>query len=306
MTYGFSLLMRGRDAGPEAFLKIAQRAEALGIDALFCSSHIVLPPQVKSGYLNIPGRKYAEHWNEGYWEPFSVCSFLAGQTRRIKLGTSIVVLPMHNPFEIAKQVAEVDRLSGGRFVFGIGVGWFEEEFELLGHDFHTRGARTDDALALMQRLWSEDPVSHDGPFYPVRDAWFSPKPLQKPHPPIWVAGHGKAALRRAARFAEAWHPVRPTLEFLGQARVDLRGFEEQAGRAPGSVKLAVKLPLVFQDGPPGAGQFPTEGRPQDIVDGVRRYRDAGAQHFLFDFVPERLTVAMDTIERFAQEVRPKL
>jgi len=140
----------------------------------------------------------------------------------------------------------------------------------------------------------------------VRDGRFLPKPVQRPHPPIWVAGHSKATLRRAARFAEAWHPVRPTPEYLEEAKPQLAHFVEEAGRPPGAVKLAVKLPMVFQDGPPGEGQMLTEGRPQDIVDGVRRYRDAGAEHFLFDFIPEKLPVALDTLERFAQEVRPKL
>ena len=306
MTYAFSLIMRGADANPATFQQIAQKAEALEIDGLMCSSHIVLPPQVKSGYVNVPGRKYAEHWNEGYWEPFSVCSYLAGQTRRLTLGTSIVVLPMHNPFEVAKQVAEVDNLLDGRFVFGIGVGWFEEEFEVLGQDFHNRGARTNDALQLMKALWTQEPATYEGKHYRVRDACFLPKPKRRPHPPIWVAGHGEAALKRAARFADAWHPVRPTYDFLREMLPRLRRQEEAAGRAPGSVKLAVKLPLLFQAGPPGEGQFATEGRPQDMVDAIQRYRELGAEHFLFDFVPEQLPVALDTMERFAQEVRPRL
>jgi probable F420-dependent oxidoreductase len=306
MTYAFSLIMRGADANPATFLQMAQKAEALEFDGLFCTSHILLPPQVKSGYGLIPGRMYAEHWDEGYWEPFTVCSYLAGQTRRIRLGTSITVLPMHNPIEVAKQVAEVDQLLDGRFVFGIGVGWFEEEFEALGQDFHNRGARTNDALQLMQALWTQEPATYEGKHYRVRDARFLPKPRQRPHPPIWVAGDSEATLKRAARFAEAWHPWRPTPDFLREMLPRLRQHEEAAGRAPGSVKLAVKLPLRFQAGPPGAGQFLTEGRAQDMVDGIRRYRDVGADYFLFDFVPETLPVALDTMERFAQEVRPKL
>jgi probable F420-dependent oxidoreductase len=306
MSYGFSMIMRGADATPTTFLHLAQKAEALGIDALMCSSHIVLPPQVRSGYVNVPGRKHAPHWKEGYWEPFAVCSYLAGQTRKITLGTSIVVLPMHNPFEVAKQVAEVDQLLEGRFRFGIGVGWFEEEFEVLGQNFHNRGARTNDALQLMKALWSQEPVTYVGKHYQVREASFLPKPRQRPHPPIWVAGHGEATLKRAARLGDVWHPVRPTYAFLQEMLPKLRRHEEAAGRAPGSVKLAVKLPLLFQDGPPGEGQFPTEGRPQDMIDAIQRYRDLGAEHFLFDFVPEKLPVALETMDRFAQDVRPKL
>ena len=128
MKYGCSLIVRGEDATPDTFVKMAERAEALDLDSLWLSAHVVLPPQVKSGYILIPGRMHPPHWRECYWEPFTILSFLAAHTRRITLGTSVVVLPMHNPFEIAKQVAEVDQLSNGRFIFGIGVGWFEEEF----------------------------------------------------------------------------------------------------------------------------------------------------------------------------------
>ena len=125
---------------------------------------------------------------------------------------------MHNPFEVAKQVAEVDQLSDGRFTLGVGVGWFEEEFEVLKQDFRTRGARTDEALALMRKLWGPDPVDFQGRFYSVADAYFAPKPVQQPGPPIWVAGNSEPALRRAARYADAWHPVRPTFPMIEQAK----------------------------------------------------------------------------------------
>ncbi len=306
MKFGFSLIVRGNEATPDTFARIAERAEALEIDSLWCSAHVIVPPQVKSGYILIPGRKHPEHWKECYWEPFTVLSYLAGLTSKITLGTSVVIVPMHNPIELAKQVAEVDQLSGGRFVFGVGVGWFEEEFEVLGQDFHNRGARTDEALDLMKALWSDDPVSFDGRYHQVAEAFFSPKPRQRPSPPIWVAGGSKAALRRAARCADAWHPVRPTFEYLRQARADLNGYLAEAGRKPESLEIAVKLPLIFQNEPPQPEQPLTQGRPADIIGAIESYSEAGASHLVFDFVPESLATALDTMERFAQEVRPGL
>ena len=306
MKYGFSLIVRGNDATPDSFARIAERAEALDIDSLWCSAHVVLPPQVKSGYVLMPGVMHPEHWKERYWEPFTVLSYLAAVTSKITLGTSVVIVPMHNPFELAKQVAEVDQLSGGRFVFGIGVGWFEEEFEVLGQDFHNRGARTDEAIELMKVLWADDPVSFAGKHYRVENAFFGPKPVQQPSPPIWVAGGSKAALKRAARCADAWHPARPSLENLREARIVLNGYLEEAGRTPESLEIAVKLPLIFQDGPPASGQPPTQGRVADIIDAIEAYREAGASQLVLDFVPESLTTALDTMERFAQEVRPRL
>ena len=207
MKFGFSLVVRGKDATPDTFARMAERAEALELNSLWCSAHVILPPQVKSGYVLIPGLKHSEHWRERYWEPFTVLSYLAGLTSKIQLGTSVVVMPMHHPFELAKQVAEVDQLSGGRIVFGIGVGWFEEEFEVLGQDFHNRGARTNEGLELMKVLWSDDPVTFKGKHYSVENASFAPKPVQQPSPPIWIAGGSKAALKRTARYGDAWHPA---------------------------------------------------------------------------------------------------
>lgn len=306
MQFGFSLIVRGNEATPEGFARLAERAEALEIDSLWCSAHVILPPQVKSGYVLIPGRKHPEHWKERYWEPFTVLGFLAGLTSKVTLGTSVVIVPMHNPFELAKQVAEVDQLSGGRFVFGIGVGWFEEEFEVLGQEFHNRGARTDEAMNLMSALWRNDPVSFEGRYYNVDKAYFAPKPYRQPHPPIWVAGNSKAAMKRAARIANAWHPVRPSLEYLREARAELNRYLEQVGRAPESLEIAVKVPLIFQDAGPGPDEPPTQGRVVDIVAAIERYREAGASQMVFDFVPESLATALDTMERFAEEVRPAL
>jgi probable F420-dependent oxidoreductase len=306
MKFGFSLIVRGNDATPDTFAQIAERAEALEMDSLWCSAHIILPPQVKSGYVLIPGRKHPEHWKERYWEPFTVLSFLSALTTKLALGTSVVIVPMHNPIELAKQVAEVDQLCAGRFVFGIGVGWFEEEFQVLGQNFHNRGARTDEAMDLMKALWSDDPVSFQGRYYQVEDASFAPKPVQQPGPPIWVAGSSDAALKRAARVGDAWHPVRPSFDYLREARARLDGYLEQAGRTSESLEVAVKLPLIFQNGPPAPDEAPTQGRSADIVDALQRYRDAGASHMVFDFVPESLATALDTMERFAQEVRPHL
>jgi probable F420-dependent oxidoreductase len=306
MKFGFSLVVRGNDATPDTFTAIAERAEALELDSLWLSAHVIIPPQVKSGYVLIPGRPHPEHWKERYWQPFTVLSYLAGVTSRITLGTSVLVLPMHNPFEVAKQVAEVDQLTGGRFVFGIGVGWFEEEFEILGQDFHNRGRRTDEALDLMQHLWRDEPVTFEGKYYACRDARFGPKPVQQPRPPIWVAGRSRAALRRTVRFGDAFHPVRPSYEYLREVRADLDRLCEEHGRAPGSVAIATKLPCVFRDQPAGDDEPPTIGSPQAIVDALRRYQELGCSHCVLDIVPETRQVALDTMERFAQEVRPKL
>ena len=306
MSYGFSLIVRGSDATPENFALMAERAEALDIDTLWCSAHIVLPPQVRSGYAMVPDLMHPPHWKEGYWEPFTVISYLAARTTRLRFGTSIIVLPMHNPFEVAKQVAEVDQLSDGRFTLGVGVGWFEEEFEVLKQDFRTRGARTDEALALMRKLWGPDPVDFQGRFYSVADAYFAPKPVQQPGPPIWVAGNSEPALRRAARYADAWHPVRPTFPMIEQAKQTLAQYLEEAGRPSDAVEIGVKLPLVVEDESPDRDAFPARGQPEEIASAIDKFRELGVDHFVFDLLPETISTALDSMDRFAQDIRPRL
>ncbi|MEE2803695.1 MAG: LLM class F420-dependent oxidoreductase [Pseudomonadota bacterium] len=304
MKYGFSLVVRCTDATPEGFTAIAETAEALALDSLWCSAHIIVPPQVKSDYAMVPGRRYPDHWQERYWEPVTVLSYLAAKTDNLILGTSVTVLPMHNPFEVAKYAAEIDQLSGGRFVLGVGVGWFEEEFEILGQSFHNRGARTNEALRLMKALWGPDPVTFDGRYYPLATAHFAPKPVQEGGPPIWIAGASQAALKRTARYGDAWHPVRPSLEQVAQAREDLGRYLESFEREADSLEYAIKLPLVFNA--ECSGESPTHGTASDIIDGLKRYREAGADHFVFDLIPETVDTALETMHRFAEEVRPHL
>ncbi len=306
MKYGFSLVVRGPDATPDTFVAIAEKAEALELDSLWLSAHVIVPPQGDSHYANVPGRKYPPHWLDAYWEPFTILGYLSAVTKKITLGTSVIVLPMHSPFEVAKQVAEIDRLSGGRFVFGIGVGWFKAEFEVLNQNYRNRGKRTDEALALIKRLWADDPVSFQGEYYSVETAHFSPKPVQQPGPPIWVAGGSPPALRRTARFGDVFHPVNPSVDYLVEARAELDRLLDAEGRSRDSVRLAAKLPMVFNDEGPVEGMAPTVGRSGDIIDAVRRFQDVGSEHFVFDVAPETCAQALDTMERFAQEVRPKL
>ena len=303
MKYGCSLIVRGDDATPDTFIKMAERAEAIELDSLWLSAHVVLPPQVKSGYILIPGRPHPPHWRECYWEPFTVLSFLAAHTSRITLGTSVVVLPMHNPFEVAKQVAEVDQLSGGRvhlrdrrgLVRG-GVRGPRAELREPGGTHRRRPRAHEEALA-------DDPVTYKGRFYSCEDAAFAPKPVQRPHPPIWVAGASRPACRRAA-------PIRRSVPSGADVAREGGRDAQGAGRPVREVRPCAGLDQDVRQaagGLPGrAGRVPDPGHPRQIADGIKRYIDVGAEHFTLDFLPEKVDSALDAMERFAQEVRPKL
>ncbi len=306
MKYGMSIVVRGDGASRETFNQMADKAEACGLDTLWASDHLVMPALRVSRY---PGRvdgQLPDGWKRTYFQPFSVLNSLAARTRHVRLGTSVLILPMRNPIEVAAQVAELDQLSGGRVNFGVGVGWFREEFEALGYSFENRGARADEGLAIIKALWTQESTSVDGPTYRFTDARMGPKPVQRPHPPIYIGGNTPAAMRRAARYGDAWHPFKVTPAGMAELRPALQAALEAEGRSPRGFPVAPKVVLAFQDSPPRDGQAPTEGRPQDVIDALRRFRDAGATEFCFDIVTETLGVALDTLDRFANEVRPKV
>jgi probable F420-dependent oxidoreductase len=306
MKYGMSIVVRGDGASRDTFNQMADKAEACGLDTLWASDHLIMPALRVSRYPGRSDGQLPDGWKRRYYQPFSVLNYLAARTRHVRLGTSVLILPMRNPVEVAAQVAELDQLSEGRVNFGVGVGWFREEFEALGHSFSDRGARADESLAIIKALWTQPRTSADGPTYRFKDAEMGPKPVQQPHPPIYIGGNTATAMRRAARYGDAWHPFKVTPEGITKLRPALQTALEAEGRSAREFPVAPKVVLAFQDSPPQDGQAPTEGRPQDVVDALRRFRDAGATEFCFDIMPETLGVALDTLDRFANEVRPKV
>ena len=202
MKVGVNLLNWGPGASPDALARWAALAEALGYHLVMISDHVAPTPDVAAKY---PPPIY---------DPFTTLGWLAGTTRTIELGTTVIILPYRHPVQTARVAATVDRLSGGRFIFGVGVGWSPLEFEALGVPFRHRGAVSNDYLAAIKKLWTSDVVSHAGPFVSFKDVHTGPRPLRSPHPPIWVGGSSDAALRRAVRYGDAWHPNRARMDWL--------------------------------------------------------------------------------------------
>src|SRR5580658_3245552 len=207
----------GFEASPEAIIASARRAEALGFDAVFVNDHII-----------VDGSSRSAPWTNTY-DPLVALSFIAANTTRIGLGVSVLIMPYRNPIASAKSLATIDRMSGGRLIAGIGVGWNEAEFNALGVPFHQRGARTTEYLRIWQACWAPGTVSFAGKFFAFSDMYVSPKPLQQPHPPVWIGGLSDAALRRAARFAAVWQPTPTPLADLVERQAVLRQACEAAG-----------------------------------------------------------------------------
>src|SRR5437762_6815193 len=198
MRYGFSMPTRGATAQPDALETLVARGEALGFSSTMIADHVVFPVKIQSKYPYTADGRFPGHGDA--LEQLSLMAFVAAKTRGLRLVTSVMILPYRNPVLTAKALATIDVLSKGRVTVGVGVGWMREEFEALGApDFDRRGAVTDEYLRIFKTLWTESPASFAGRFYRFDALRCQPQPVQKPHPPIWVGGHSKPALRRAAR-----------------------------------------------------------------------------------------------------------
>ena len=192
MHFGVILPNYGRDSNPGGIRRVAELAEELGFDSVWTTEHIIVGPEGVDPY----GRVY---------DPLVTLGWIAGWTQRIGLGTSIVLVPLHNPMHLAKEVATLQELSGGRFTLGVGMGWHKDEFDFMGVPFEGRGRRADEAIRLMRAQWNGE-RDFDGEFWSFHDATSEPHP--SPIPEIWVGGASERAIRRAIELGDAWHPSR--------------------------------------------------------------------------------------------------
>ena len=310
MRYGFYLPTRGELANRAAIAALARTGEAAGFHSAMVADHLVFPVESRSTY---PYTVSGEHPSHGdALEQASILAFVAGITERLRLVSSVLILPYRNPVLTAKMLATIDVLSAGRLTVGVGVGWLEEEFSALHTaDFHRRGAVSDEYLQIFRKLWSQSPASHAGEFYSFDQIRCEPFPIQRPGPPIWVGGHSRAALRRTARFGDGWHPVGaiaavplPPAE-MREKLVELRQLTEAAGRDFAALTISYKAPLydVALPGPDG-GRKPFSGDPGQIAEDIAEFAAIGVHELIFDFRGETLAGSLERLERFARDVMP--
>jgi probable F420-dependent oxidoreductase len=254
----------GFEATPESIIATAEKAEELGFDAAFVNDHIIVD--------GLPG---SAPWTNTY-DPLVALSFIAANTTRIGLGVSVLIVPYRNPIATAKMLATIDRMSRGRLIAGVGAGWNEAEFKALGVPFHERGARTTEYLRIWQGCWAPGKVSFAGRFLAFADMHVSPKPLQQPHPPIWVGGSSDAALRRAATFAEVWQPTPTPVTELVERQASLRKACDRIGRQqPPETRMSFRVEFspISGNAPPSGSELPIgHGTPAEVAADLLRYR----------------------------------
>ncbi len=310
VTFGCSLPTRGPMSSPGTLRSLAQRAEDLGFDSVWVSDHIILPRQVESFYPYAADGVATFKPDDPYLEPLAALNFLAGCTQKVRLGTHVLILPYRNPVLTAKILATLDVLSEGRLILGAGVGWMEEEFQALGlNTFHERGAVTDEYIELYKELWTKDEPVFNGKYYQLSGSGFQPKPVQKPHPPIWIGGHTGPAIRRAAKYGDGWMPIglRPPAilepEEMSGMIAQLRKATVRAGRPEDAVSVTFSTDVVF-DKSAGPSRRMMIGRPEQIAADLRQYQDLGVQNFIFSFPGQGEAELQESMEQFSREVMP--
>ena len=237
MKVGLFVPLGTANANAELLRTLGPEAEQRGFESIWLAEHIVLFDDYESQYPYADDGRFPGGGDTGLLEPLIGLTYLAAVTDTIRLGTGICLVPQRNPVYTAKQVVDLDVLSGGRVDFGVGVGWLREEFEAVGAPFDHRGARCDDYLEVMRALWRDEVAEHHGPYYDLRPCRLYPKPVQAPHPPIHVGGESEAALRRVARYGQGWYTFNRTADDLAAALARLDEHLAAAGRNRADIEL---------------------------------------------------------------------
>ncbi len=291
MKFALQAVGCGSTAKPDVLAEVATKAEALGFESLWIPEHLAVPLEMRAPYPYSADGKFPGGAAVPLHDPFVALAFVAAHTTRIKLGTGVFVLPLRNAIAVAKAVASLDVLSNGRFLFGVGIGWLADEFEIVGMPFANRAARTREAIRMLKTLWRDETPSFTGRFHSFPPLGFGPKPVQQPHPPIILGGESPAALKRAAEVGDGWIGVAHTPDSAAAIVARLRELRSVAGRAAEPFEITVgPAPGVALDRPT-AQAFTAAGVDRLIT-------------FAPGFVPGRKLVSdlYPAMERFAAEV----
>ena len=289
----------GFPATTKAIVETACKAEELGFDALFVNDHVIVDDSPRSA-----------PWRNVY-DPLMVLSYVSARTSQVKLGTSVLIMPYRNPIVTAKMFATLDQMSEGRAIAGIGAGWSEAEYSALGEPFRQRGARTNEYLRLWKACWEPGPTTFHGRFFSFDNMHINPKPVQQPHPPIWIGGSSHASLRRAARFAQVWAPTPTALPDLISNQTYLRDVCAEIEREDvPRTRMSFRVNFSSITGSSsGGGDRPTgQGSTEQVASDMKRYRqEAGLEEFQINFNGcGSLQQLLDSMDLLVQEVIPKV
>ncbi len=276
---------RGDD--PRPLVAVAKRADELGYAWVPCSDHVVVPKRALPAMGAV------------WYEPATTLAFVAGVTQRLRLLTHVLILPYHSPFDVAKQYATLDRLSGGRVILGVGVGHLRREFLALGARYEERDTVTDEYIRIIDALWTQAEASFRGHYYEFREFHLAPRPVQQPRPPIWAGGNSRRAARRAAELSDGWVPwdvtpeeVRDRLDYVERLGLRRKPFEVVVPGGP------VEITAQAIDGE--RARF--TGSREQVIEDIRAYEEAGVTGVTVSFRARSLEEHFEKLERFVREI----
>ncbi|HUN50357.1 MAG TPA: LLM class F420-dependent oxidoreductase [Candidatus Sulfotelmatobacter sp.] len=317
MLIGFDAPTRGPLATLDNMLRLVTEGEAMGYDYCTFSDHIVIPRDIHAIYPYSDTGEFPAGGRGDWHEQLTAIAFLAGKTSRLRLVTSVMVVPHRPAVLTAKILSTIDILSGGRLTVGCGAGWLREEFEAVGAPpFAERGAVTDEYLRAFRALWTEERPQFAGRYVRFADVTFAPKPTQKPHPPLWIGGESEPALRRAARLGDGWYPIGVNPQFpldtltRYRTRVErLRRLIAEAGRPASAVTLGYRSPRFGAGVPRTTAEGERRlfaGEARDLAEDVRSMRDLGVNSLDFGFASATLEETLAGMKRFRDDVLAKV
>lgn len=299
MRFGFALPQLGSAIGPEGLVSVAKRAEDLGFDSVWVLDRILWPVNPKAPYPIGDGSLPVQYKN--VLDPLETLTFAAAHTRRVALGTSVLNLPWYNPVLLARRLTTVDVLSAGRLRVGFGIGWSPDEYEAAGVTWEERGKRADELLQALKQIWTTDPVEFHGKYYRIPKSVIGPKPVQKPHPPIYMAAYTPSAMRRVATEASGWFPVGIPLGGIGPMFEEIKGMAQKAGRDPSGLELIVRANVEVHNTFIEKDRIDFTGSLEQIAGDVTTARQVGAAEIVIDaqFSPG-VETAKDIIARMEE------
>ena len=312
MQFGFNVPTAGQLSEPGSLIPLVVGAEAMGWDYATFSDHVVIPNSIHATYPYSDTGEFPGGAGGPRHEQLTEVAFMAAKTSRLRLVLSVMVAPHRPALLTAKILSTIDVLSGGRITVGIGAGWMREEFEALqAPEFDARGAVTDEYLDAFKALWTQANPSFAGKYVAFDDISFEPKPVQRPHPPIWIGGESGPALRRTVRVGDGWYPIgtNPSFPLDSLARYQaatakLRGMAEKAGRDPSGITLAYRVArfgghaALASDGQHKLFTGDDAQMAADIV----ALRDAGVSHLDIGFPGATSVAVLDEMQRFRDKV----
>ena len=306
MRFGFALPQIGSLVGPEALVTVAKRAEDLGFDSLWVLDRILWPVDPRAPYPIGDGSLPLQY--KHVLDPVETLTFAAAYTSRIALATGVLNLPWYNPVLLARRLTTLDVLSRGRLRVGFGIGWSPDEYEAAGAPWQDRGKRADESIEVLKKIWTTDPVEFQGKHYRIAKSFIGPKPVQKPHPPIYLAAFTPSAMKRVAAEAHAWLPVGIPLSDVGAMFEAIKNMAKDAGRDPSALELIVTAGVEIHKRPIEKERIEFTGSLEQIGEDFATARKVGAaeiaiyaQFLAPDEIAQDLITRMEDLWRVAKQ-----